>query len=282
MSLVKLPSGVDILTRPRFREAAGDRTTFIFLHYWGGSSRTWSEVVDLIMARNPSFDCLSFDARGWGHSSKDANLELDLESMATDVGDLVRHFGIQSYILVGHSMGGKVAMLHASRQASQALKGVALVASATPGPQPMPVEENEMLSNLYDHLEQAVPSILERLVRKPLTEEQKQRVTEDTTSGTRQSWEIWPRVNMKRDIRSLQEGAGKWTVDKPTIIIASHDDPIDPVKSAVEHIVPHLSALSSLVELHGPGHLLPLEASEDIAEQLIAFASSLDCHSTSA
>lgn len=266
MALVKLRSGVEIFARPRLR---GSRTTLVFIHYWGGSSRTWREVIDKI--DDPTFDCLSFDARGWGQSSKSPELDLSLEAMANDIDELVHHFGLRSCILVGHSMGGKVAMLYASRQPSPAaLKGLALVASATPGPQPMPHEENAMLSNLYDHLPQAVPSIIERLVRKPLTEEQIQRLTEDTTSGTRQSWEIWPRVNMKRDIRPGSK------IKQPTLIVASHDDPIDPVQSAVENIVPHLSALSSLVELHGPGHILPLEAADIIARELVAFASSIN------
>lgn len=148
--------------------------------------------------------------------------------MGNDVDDLERHFGLVSLSLAEDSDGGKVATHYSSsRQQAAALRGLALVASATPGVQTMPVEKNAMLSN------RAMPSI--------------SGLAEDTTSGTRHSREVWPRVNMKYDIRRRQE-ASQWTVKQPTLIVASHDNPSIPSRAPSSTscpISPHCSRLWS-------------------------------------
>lgn len=46
------------------RPGAGPR--LVFLHYWGGSARTWQPVVD----RLPGRDALTSDFRGWSRSKE--------------------------------------------------------------------------------------------------------------------------------------------------------------------------------------------------------------------
>jgi pimeloyl-ACP methyl ester carboxylesterase len=41
----------------------------VFLHYWGGSRRTWSEVIGRLSDR---FRCVAVDLRGWGKSDHHA------------------------------------------------------------------------------------------------------------------------------------------------------------------------------------------------------------------
>ena len=38
----------------------------VFLHYWGGSARTWQHVVD---ALSPDYRTIAIDQRGWGKSA---------------------------------------------------------------------------------------------------------------------------------------------------------------------------------------------------------------------
>lgn len=42
----------------------GTGPTLVFLHYWGGSARTWAPVIDRLEGRGT----LSIDFRGWGRS----------------------------------------------------------------------------------------------------------------------------------------------------------------------------------------------------------------------
>ena len=79
----------------------------IFLHYWGGSSRTWLPVVESLAETNR---CIAIDSRGWGKSSRES-ADYDLETLCDDVLGVVDQLGLQPFIIVGHSMGAKVAQL---------------------------------------------------------------------------------------------------------------------------------------------------------------------------
>lgn len=49
---------------PVYGHQPGEGPTLVFLHYWGGSARTWERVVK----RLPDRGVLAFDFRGWGRS----------------------------------------------------------------------------------------------------------------------------------------------------------------------------------------------------------------------
>jgi pimeloyl-ACP methyl ester carboxylesterase len=57
---------------------------------------------------------VAIDFRGWGLSDKSAS-DYKLETLADDVIGVIADLGLKSFVLVGHSMGGKVAQLLAAR-----------------------------------------------------------------------------------------------------------------------------------------------------------------------
>ena len=94
-------------------------TTLVFLHYWGGSSRTWREVIG---ALGPDVRCIAIDQRGWGRSDAPAEGYV-LADLAADAEGVIGALGLERYILVGHSMGGKVAQLIPRRGGPQGWRG---------------------------------------------------------------------------------------------------------------------------------------------------------------
>jgi 3-oxoadipate enol-lactonase len=84
----------------------------VFLHYWGGSRRTWTKVMDGL---KNNYRCVAYDQRGWGGSDAPAE-GYALADLAEDALSLIAAMGLRRYVLVGHSMGGKVAQLVASRR----------------------------------------------------------------------------------------------------------------------------------------------------------------------
>lgn len=46
-------------------EHGSGEPALVFLHYWGGSSRTWNAVTSQLSTH---FRCVAFDQRGWGQS----------------------------------------------------------------------------------------------------------------------------------------------------------------------------------------------------------------------
>ncbi len=78
------------------------------------------------------------DLRGWGAS--DAPGEgYALADFADDVRRLITERGLSNFVLIGHSMGGKIAQLVASRQ-PRGLAGLVLVAPSPPTPLGLPPE----------------------------------------------------------------------------------------------------------------------------------------------
>ncbi len=110
----------------------------VFLHYWGGTHRTWDAVVRDLQS---NFQIITYDMRGWGHSGP-ADDGYSIKALADEVTALIEHLELETYVLVGHSMGGKVAQLVASSR-PQKLAGLILVAPATPTPSQMPEEAKQ-------------------------------------------------------------------------------------------------------------------------------------------
>ena len=116
-------------------DAGRDEPALVFLHYWGGSARTWQPVV----ARLPDLiRTVVINQRGWG-GSKAIDGRFDIDALASDVAAVVESLGITRYVLVGHSMGGKVAQVLASRRPS-GLAGLLLIAPAPPTAMDVPPE----------------------------------------------------------------------------------------------------------------------------------------------
>jgi len=87
--------------------------------------------------------------------------------MADDADAVVRTLGLTRYVLVGHSMGGKVAQIIAARR-PEGLAGVVLVAPAPPTPMPMPEAQRASMLESYGSRE-GVLQALSRACRRAVT-----------------------------------------------------------------------------------------------------------------
>jgi pimeloyl-ACP methyl ester carboxylesterase len=126
----------------------------VFLHYWGGTSRTWSKVVAQLQSK---FTTVAYDARGWGRSDKRA-AGYRLSDLADEALSLIERLGVKTYVLVGHSLGGKISQLVASRN-PRGLKGLVLVAPAPPSPLRFTDEAREIQIHVYDNRENVLQTI---------------------------------------------------------------------------------------------------------------------------
>ncbi len=118
-------------------ETQQSETTVVFVHGWLLSQGYWQPVIDRL---NPDFQCLSYDLRGFGESSQGlagrspvtaTHLSNDptpfsLEAYAQDLGALLAALDLNSVWLVGHSLGGSVA-LWAAKLFPQRVQGVVCV-----------------------------------------------------------------------------------------------------------------------------------------------------------
>jgi esterase len=93
-----------------FYRKYGTGSPLIILHGLYGSSDNWVTIAKNISSR---FTVYLPDQRNHGNSPHDDRH--DYESMSDDIFELVTDLGLKKFTLAGHSMGGKAAMMFASR-----------------------------------------------------------------------------------------------------------------------------------------------------------------------
>jgi pimeloyl-ACP methyl ester carboxylesterase len=237
----------------------GSGPTLVLLHYWGGSSRTWQPVLDHLPAR----DTVTIDARGWGRS-RGLPGPYNLRRMAQDTLDVITEAGVTDYVLVGHSMGGKVAQLAAATRPS-GLVGLVLVASGPSRPPAVITPDyQQQLSHAYDSAESVAAVRDHILTATALPEALKTQVTADSLAATPEARAEWPLRGIAEDITTETR-----TIEVPTLVVAGEFDQVEPPAVLTENLLPYL-ARARLTVLPGTGHLIPLEAPAALAEVLKA------------
>ena len=91
-----------------FERHFGSGEPLIILHGLFGQSDNWTSIARKL---GENFSVYTLDLRNHGQSGHDNAMNYDV--MADDLLETIDHFGIQKMHLIGHSMGGKVAMLFA-------------------------------------------------------------------------------------------------------------------------------------------------------------------------
>jgi pimeloyl-ACP methyl ester carboxylesterase len=246
-------------------EEQGDgEPSLIFLHYWGGSARTWRHVTARLAA---GFHTVAIDHRGWGQSDAPAH-GYALADLAADAEAVIKALDLRRYVLVGHSMGGKVAQLMASRR-PEGLCGLVLVAPSPPQPMMMPEEAREMMAGAYATRETIAATIDTILTAKPLATQDREQVIADSLRGAPAAKLAWPRSTSLEDI-TAQVGA----IDVPTIVIAGELDRVDSPEMLRAELLSRLPQAAMHV-LPGTGHLSMLEAPDALTALIEPFCASL-------
>ncbi len=253
-------NGIQINVRDRGR----GEPNLVFLHYWGGSSRTWSEVIDQLADQHRS---IAFDHRGWGESDAPAQ-GYGISDLANDAQSVINALELTRYVIVGHSMGGKTAQLLASRRPA-GLAGLVLVAPSPPSPTVLPGDQRDALLHAYDSRESVAYVRDHILTALPLTDVQKERVIEDSLRGAAAARQAWPTQAMFEDIRSEAR-----LINVPTLVLSGGRDQVDPTSRLREEVLPCISG-SQLQVLPQSGHLSMLEAPEAVAHAIRQFVANL-------
>ena len=96
-----------------YLDSGNPRQPLLFLHGTGCDSSDWTAVIKGL---SQNVRCIALDFRGHGQSGVPTQ-PFTLTNLAEDVEHLVNHLGLQGLTIVGHSLGGMVAM-EATRRSS--------------------------------------------------------------------------------------------------------------------------------------------------------------------
>lgn len=111
----------------------------VLVHSFGGNTTHWAAQLRHLRKTRRA---VALDLRGHGLSGPPANGDYRIDSMAGDIDAVVNRIGAQKFILVGHSMGGSVAIAYAGLHPER-LAGLVLVDTGTP--REVPEEQKQQI-----------------------------------------------------------------------------------------------------------------------------------------
>lgn len=238
--------------------------TFVYLHYWAGSGRAFQAVAERLAS---SYTVLMPDLGGFGDAPAPAG-GYTVDAYADEVAAFVAARQLQQYVLVGHSMGGKIALALAARQPA-GLRGVALLSPSPPTPEPMTDADRKASLHAWGQ-RAAAEQTLRHITARPLAAAQRQHIIDDNLRSSRAAWDAWllhgSRENLTARLRHIQVPC--------TIVAGDQDAVMSPSVHGLETL-PLLPEGTPLEIISGAGHLLPYEAPEEVAALLRAFGEKL-------
>ena len=156
-------------------------STLLLIHGWAGSSKIWSKYIE---KNKESFNIIAIDLKGFGDSSKPKS-GYGLPKLADEIYSASKRLGVKSAVVVGHSMGGQVAMYLAIRH-SAFVKKLVVVDSAEKPSKLVPGWVIEAKKDYKALIRAVVPSLFDNISKPELDIFMKEglKMTRDSVIGT--------------------------------------------------------------------------------------------------
>jgi len=230
----------------------------VFLHYFAGSSRSWIHVAGGL---SNASRCVRLDVPGFGRSPPLSTYSVS--GVAQVVAAVIARLRLESYVLIGHSMGGKLAMACATMK-PPGLAGLVLVAPSPPSPEPMDEGERKRLLTSHGDRTSAEQTI-RTITRRRLPPEDVATCIADNLLTSPEAWRWWLENGSRENITAV---VGR--ISCPVLVLVGSEDPVIPPRVVTTEVTPRL-ANSAFHEIPGAGHLLPLEAAPEVSRAILAF-----------
>lgn len=230
------------------------RPSLVFLHYFGGSSLAWTEVIAELA---DDYHCVAPDLRGFGASEASAE-NYAIEDYASDVQELITLFRLENFALIGHSMGGKFALALAARKPKD-LQSLILLAPSPPTAEPILDDERKRLLNAHGNRCAATETAC-RAAGGKLPAAVFERAVTDNLRSSQAAWRAWLESESRRDVSSDIK-----KINVPVLVAAGEKDEMMTAKLLKREIVRRIEN-ARLVVVPEVKHLLPLEAPREIAD----------------
>jgi pimeloyl-ACP methyl ester carboxylesterase len=230
----------------------------VFLHHFGGSGRTWEPVMGLMA--HAGFRCIAPDLRGFGDSASagDDPGQFTVAEMANDVAALIERLRLGPHLLIGHSMGGKVALALVGRQPRD-LQAVVLLAPSPPTPEPMSDTERVRLLGSYGE-RVAAEETVHKITARPLPDPLYAIAIADILRTSEGAWPAWLEHGSREDIAATLA-----SVRSPVFIAVGGTDETITAPLVRREIAARLQQSALVRVIGGASHLLPLEAPSSVS-----------------
>jgi len=120
--------------------AAGDPSLppLFLVHGWGSYHGVWRQTIEELQT---SYFCVAVDLLGFGDSDKPSDADYSIEAQGQRILCLADQLGVDQFSLIGHSMGGQIALTIAALLEPQRVSRLISVSGVVTG-RLMPFVEN--------------------------------------------------------------------------------------------------------------------------------------------
>jgi 3-oxoadipate enol-lactonase len=237
-------------------ERRGKGASMVLLHGFPLDHHLWDEVAPLL---EDQFDLILPDLRGFGGSST-VDSFYSMEDYASDVAALLDHLGIPKAAIVGHSMGGYVALAFA-RLFPDRVSGLGLVSSQVLDD--APERKEGRYKSAAEVSDKGIASVVETMAPKFTSDARLQEYARTSMEKQQPAAYIGALKAMAERVDSTPLLS---TINYPVVLIHGDADSLIPVDRARE--VKASFPQSHFVEIRGAGHIPMMEAKEQTAEAL--------------
>lgn len=232
----------------------GGKPSLLFLHGAGGSHRHWGKEIQGLRAGT----LLALDLPGHGRSKGKGRQTI--EGYTDLVAEFMAALALKSPIVIGHSMGGAIALDLALRYGDQ-LGGLVLVGTGA---------RLRVMPSLLEGLREEFESMVDLICRYAYGH----LASEEMVSLSRKEMlaigsEVLLGDLLACDRFDVMDRLGE--VHLPTLVICGEEDQLTPLKYS-QFIVDHIQG-ARLVTIPDAGHMVMLERPQEITEAIARFSS---------
>ena len=228
------------------------------LHYWAGAGREFDALHPLLPAHTR---LLAPDLPGFGQQPAPLHFDYSVRAYADWVADYLAEYRVKNFTLLGHSMGGKIALLLAARRPA-GLRRLVLLSPSPPPLEPMSDADRAAALAAYGRPGEAEKSC-RKITYHPLSPAAHATVVADNLRTRRPAWDHWLEHGTRTDIT-----AELAPLAVPChLLVGAHDAAVTPATQR-RLTLPYLPAGSAFTEVPDAGHLLPLEVPAVVAAAL--------------
>jgi sigma-B regulation protein RsbQ len=245
----------NIITKDYLKWGNGE-VVFVMLHYFGGNASCWKWVGKLFPK---DIMCVAINLPGFGNTKPLKNSSI--KKYANHVTQILKKLNITKYILVGHSMGGKIAIQLAADDSNKNIQQMFLIAPSPPDQEIMNKrDEKELLK--YPTKKEAAATV-KKLHVKTITKKQMKTAVDAQLQTCKAVRNWWINKGSKESITNIVSN-----IKCKVTIIAAENDPAISFKN-IKEMRKNYFKNSKLIIAKNVGHLYPLEVARWMKDQLI-------------
>ena len=229
----------------------------VFIHGYTSSHHNWDATLPRLPARYRAF---AFDLRGAGESDRPGS-GYTIEQYAEDIDLAVQALGLEKFALIGHSMGGVMAMQYAVHHPERLSKLVLVAPAPSSGITGIDPAVRAQIKALRQNRELA-KTMLKAFQTRPIADEVMDQQIEDNIKWQDDAYDAAFASMQSIDLSDAVSG-----IQVPTLIVVGDRDFLreDNLRDAAR--IPHCA----LQVFYRVGHVIPYDVPDEFVAVLVDF-----------